>query len=81
MNASQLVIGFSRGGGSAGKSVFIWPDRIGDAWKKLEAEGKATPRGVMHWNINIDGSTVNGTSQTCDMTRGFNEFLHVRKVS
>lgn len=79
VTTEQLVIGFSRGGFN-GKSVFVWPEDVGKAWSRLQQQGASVPRGVMFWNINNDGTVVNGTNATCSLTRGFNAFLHVRDM-
>ena len=87
------MIGFSRGS-SGGRSVFVWPKDVGTAWARIqqqqqqqqpqqeeeEKEEKSSrlPRGVMFWNVNIDGGRVNDTNTTCWLGRGFNDFLRVR---
>lgn len=82
--ASQLVLGFSRGSeDGSGKSVFIWPKDVATAWQLLRPDER--PRGLMFWNMEIDGrldhnTGVNGTNRTCDQARAFNEILHVRPV-
>eukprot|EP00041_Stephanoeca_diplocostata_P034845 m.1207568 g.1207568 ORF g.1207568 m.1207568 type:complete len:209 (+) comp24586_c0_seq96:2193-2819(+) len=75
ISPSQLVVGFSAGAGD-GKSVFIWPESVGVAWKALPKDLR--PRGVMYWNMNLDGGTVNGTDEHCAFAQDFNSFLRVR---
>jgi len=72
--APQLVIGFARGGEN-GRSVFVWPSSVGEAFASLGADA---PRGVMFWNVENDGGEVNGTSTTCSYATEFNKFLHIR---
>ena len=82
VTAQQFVIGFSRGG-FGGKSVFVWPRDVAQAWKELKILSSLSPsvimntttniapllpRGVMHWNINIDNGPVNNTNETCYLT-------------
>ena len=85
LDPQQFVIGFSRGF-AAGKSVFVWPSDVAKAWADVarntsvgSAEAQTTPRGVMFWNINNDGTTVNETSATSNFAKSFNHFLEVRK--
>ena len=78
----QLVLGFSRGSeNGSGKSVFIWPKDVGEAFAALAEDER--PLGVMFWNMEIDGrrdhgTGVNGTNVTCDQAAEFNKFLRVR---
>eukprot|EP00912_Choanoflagellata_sp_UC4_P001947 UC4_evm2s1249 len=70
----RLARGFSRGA-SNGNSIFIWPKDVGHAFAALNKEH---PLGVMFWNMDIDGTTVNGTGVKCNLAAEFNKFLHVR---
>lgn len=73
----QLIVGFSFGS-SDGKEVFIEPADVSAAWMLLPADRR--PRGVMFWNIELDGGYANGTTKRCYMAQGFNSFLHTRTV-
>ncbi len=75
----KLIVGFSFGTGSSGKTVFIWPDDVKRAFSRMATP----PRGVMFWNVNLDRLGVfNGTQRTDNYTlaAGFNAFLHVRSL-
>ena len=83
VNATQLVVGFSRGSLKLPheKSLFIPPAEVRRAWTMLLPEER--PRGVMFWNMEIDGGPCwypNGTSVNTSFARQFNAFLHTRKT-
>lgn len=63
-------------GSSAGRSAFFWPDQVQRAYQ--EADPSKRPRGYAFWNIAMDGSKVNDTSQKVHFARSLNSFLHVR---
>ena len=75
----RLLLGFSFGSNPAGRSVFIRPSAVAEAWESLAPDER--PRGVMFWNMDIDGHQgTNGTNATCNLAAGFNSFLHVRET-
>jgi len=71
----QLVVGFSFGS-SDGKSLFIEPTSVAAAWRALPQA--MHPRGVMFWNMDIDGGFANGTTHNVSLAAGFNAFLKTR---
>ena len=81
VDPSKLIVGFSFGNNGSGKTVFIWPKDVGDAWERLGGgvDG-AAPRGVMFWNAHLDQLNIfNGTKRdNYTLASGFNKFLKVR---
>ena len=70
------MLGFSFGW-SDGKSLFVDPKDVATAWASLAPAER--PRGVMFWNIGMDGGKVNHTGPaTCSFAQEFNAFLRVR---
>lgn len=78
ISPEQFIVGFSFGVGD-GKSVYIKPDDVGKAWAALPPTLR--PRGVMYWNMQIDGGTANGTYRNVSFAKSFNTFLQTRPLS
>ena len=81
VDPSKLIVGFSFGNNGSGKTVFIWPKDVGDAWERLGiGGGGGVPRGVMFWNAHLDQLNIfNGTKRlNYTLASGFNKFLKVR---
>ena len=76
VDASRLIIGFSFGG-KGGRTVFVWPEAVRNAFNALPVK----PRGVMYWNMDLDRRGVfNATVKRPGYTfaSGFNAFLKTR---
>jgi len=75
---STLVFGFSFGS-LTGRSLYVPPEDVEAAFGRLSAS--AQPRGVMFWNMALDGGLVNGTDTTVNLAASFNSFLHTRPTA